>query len=185
MGESNEPPPPGVPSGPNYISNSAASVNMSTCYPQSFQNNDYPHYEYQYSYNSHNTFPSSNVALTPLQRFNPSPRLDPAQYAPCVSNQFPGNFQNNNVVQHRADSNSPLEPAKKLNDGSNSEVHQANVLEENHNKDMEPECLPKQFGIRHAVQYTQNTMEQKLPKLNETGKMLPSYGHTVERRTYQ
>lgn len=217
MGENNEPLPPGVPSLPSYIPNSAASE--TTRYPQSFQNNVNPHHQYQYSYNSHNTVPPSNVALAPLQpfnpHFNPSPRLDHAQYAP-VSNQFPGNFQNNNVAQYRphtvqnfqhspgsvmsacsthtspmtsvsqpqsrsvqadgllitshlADSSSPLEPVKKVYDASHGEVHQANVLDENQNKDMEPECFSNQSGIQNAVQSGQNTLEQKPPKLYETG----------------
>lgn len=208
MGENNEPLPPGVPSLPSYIPNSAASENMSTCYPQSFQNNVNHHHPY--SYNSHNTSPHSNVALDPAHPFNPHfnhpPRLDHAQYAP-VSNQFPGNFQNNNVAQYRphtvqnfqhslgsvmsacsthtspvtsisqpqsrnvqavgllitshsADSSSPLEHVKKVCGVSHGEVHQANVLDENQNKDMEP----------------QNTLQQKPQKLYETGKILPAMG---------
>lgn len=236
MGENNEPLPPGVSSVPSYLPNSEASVNMSTCYPQSFQNNVDPHHQYQYSYNSHNTVSPSNVALAPPQsfnqHFNPSPRLDLAQYAP-VSNQFAGNFQNNNVAQYRphtvqnfqyspgsimsactthtspmtsnvsqpqsgsgqadgllltsrlADSSSPLEHVEKVNNRSHGEVHQANVLDEIQNKDMEPECFSNQFGIQNAVQSAQNTLEQKPPKLHETGKMLPSYGFTVDRTTYQ
>lgn len=220
MGENNEPLPPGVPSVPSYIPNSAASVNMSTCYPQSFQSNVNPHHQYHYSHNSHNTVPTSNVALAHPQNFNPhfnpAPRLNPAQYAP-VSNQFPGNFQfQNNVAQYRphtvqnlqhspgsvmsacstqtlpmtsnvsqpqsesvradgllitshlAESNSPLEHVKKVNDGSHGEVHQADVVDENQNKDMEPGGFANQYGIQYAVQSAQNTLEQKPPKLYET-----------------
>ncbi|KAK1361409.1 Poly-glutamine tract-binding protein [Heracleum sosnowskyi] len=201
MDVNNEPLPPGVPSVPSYIPNSAASVN----YPQSSQNNVNPHHQYQYSYNTHNTVPPSNVALALPQHFNPhfnpSPRLDPAQYAPSVSNQFPGNFQNNNVAQYRphtlqnfqhspgpvmsacsthtspmtsnvsqpqlgsvqadgllltsrlADSNSPLEHVKKVNDGSHGELHQ--------------------------VQYAKNTLEQK-PPLYETDSRLEVHSDDIE-----
>lgn len=222
MGENNEPLPPGVPSVARYMPNSATSVNMSTFNPQSFQNNVSPHYQYQYSCNSHNSVPPSNVALAPPQRFNP--HFNPAQYAPSVSNQFAGNFQNNNVAQYRphivqnfqhspgsvmstctthtspmtsnvslpqsgniqadgllitsclADSNSSLKHVEKVNERSHGEVHQANVLDENQNKDMEPKCFSNQFGIQNAVQSAQNTLEQKPAKLHETGKMLPKLG---------
>lgn len=233
MGENNEPLPPGVLSVPSYIPNSAASVNMSTCYPQSFQNNVNPHHQFQYSYNSHNTVPPSNVALAPPQcfdpHFNPSPRLHPAQNAPCISNQFPVNFQNNNVAQYGphtvqnfqhispgsvvsacsthaspmtfnvsqpqsgsvqadgllmtsrlADSNAPLEHAKKLNEGSHGEVHQANVLDKNQNKEMEPKCFSNQVGIQNAVQSGQNTLEQKSLKLYETDSHLKVHSESAD-----
>ncbi|XP_017248487.1 uncharacterized protein LOC108219513 isoform X2 [Daucus carota subsp. sativus] len=209
MGENNEPLPPGVPSVPSYTPNSAASVNMATCYPQSFQNNVNPHHQYQYSYNSHNTVSPSNVALAPPQHFNPhfnpSPRLDPAQYAPCVSNQFPGpavsacsthtspmtsnvsqpqsgNVQSDGLLMtsQSANTSSPLEASKKLNDGNLVEVHQANVLEENQSKDMDSECFSNQSGIQSAVQSAQNILEQKSAKLYETDRRLEVHSADIE-----
>ncbi|KAL1820238.1 hypothetical protein ACET3Z_015107 [Daucus carota] len=209
MGENNEPLPPGVPSVPSYTLNSAASVNMATCYPQSFQNNVNPHHHYQYSYNSQNTVSPSNVALAPPQNFNPhfnpSPRLDPAQYAPCVSNQFPGPAvlacsthtspmrsnvsqpQSGNVQSHGllmtsqlANTSSPLEASKNLNDGNHVAVHQANVLEENQSKNMDLECFSNQFGIQSAVQSVQNTGEQKSAKLYEIDSRLEVHSADIE-----
>ncbi|XP_074372079.1 uncharacterized protein LOC141712874 isoform X2 [Apium graveolens] len=184
MGENNEPLPPGVPSVPSYIPNSVESVKMSTSYPQSFQNNVNPHHQYQYLYNSHSVVPPSNVALAPQRinpHFNSSPRLDPTQHSLSFSNQFAGNFQNNNFSQYGPHTvqNFQQPPGSVMSTCTThaspltsnvSQPQSANVLDGNQNKDLE----------QNALQSAQNTLEEEPPKLYETDSRLEVPSDDIE-----